>query len=292
MLASAPSSHTAQVGDFELILVRDSVYWWDGGVIFGVVPKTLWSRKTAADELNRVPLGFNCYVIRTGDHTILIDTGAGDKMDARGRERAKLPPVPEPLPEVIARHGIDPESIDIVINSHLHWDHCSGNTVLTPAGAVPAFPRAHYFASRGEWEHAHERHVRDSVAYIDANYDPLIASRRMTLVEDGHEVVPGVTMRRAPGHNRDMMVITAESRGQTFCFLTDMVPFAAHLQPTWVPALDLYPLQSIETRMHWLTRAVEEDWLCGFGHDPDIAFAKIVHDAKSKFAVGAVLPEC
>ena len=109
-MASAPSSHIAQVGDFELTLVRDSVYWWDGGAIFGVVPKTLWSRKTAADELNRVPLGFNCYVIRTGDHTILIDTGGGDKMDARGRERAKLPPVPEPLPEVIARHGIDPES--------------------------------------------------------------------------------------------------------------------------------------------------------------------------------------
>jgi glyoxylase-like metal-dependent hydrolase (beta-lactamase superfamily II) len=140
------------VGDFALTLVRDSVYWWDGGAMFGVVPKTLWSRKTPADELNRVPLAFNCYLIRTGDHTILIETGGGDKMDPRARERAKLPPVPDPLPEVIARHGIDPESIDIVINSHLHWDHCSGNTVLTPNGAVPAFPRARCFASRAEWE--------------------------------------------------------------------------------------------------------------------------------------------
>ena len=232
-MTSALASDSAQVGDFALTLVRDSVYWWDGGAMFGVVPKTLWSRKTPVDELNRVPLGFNCYVIRTGDHTILIETGGGDKMDARGRERAKLPPVPEPLPEVIARHGIDPESIDIVINSHLHWDHCSGNTVLTPNGAVPAFPRAQYFASRGEWEHAHQRHVRDSVAYIDANYDPLLESGRMTLVEDGHEVVPGITMHRAPGHNRDMMVITAESRGRDLLFPLrhgpHRRPSAAHL---------------------------------------------------------------
>jgi glyoxylase-like metal-dependent hydrolase (beta-lactamase superfamily II) len=273
------------VGDFELTLVRDSIYSWDGGVMFGVVPKTLWSRKAPADELNRIPLGFNCYVIRTGDHTILIETGGGDKLDPRARERAKLPPVPDPLPESIARHGIDPESIDIVINSHLHWDHCGGNTVLTPKGAISAFPRAQYFTSRGEWEHAHERHVRDSVAYIDANYDTLLASGRMTLVEDGYRVAPGVTMHRAPGHNRDMMVIVAESRGQTFCFLSDMVPTTAHLQPTWIPGFDLYPLESIDTKTHWMGRAADENWLCGFGHDTAIAFARIARDPKTSFKV-------
>ena len=208
MLAPVPASHTATVGDFELTLVRDSIYWWDGGAMFGVVPKTLWSRKTPADELNRVPLGFNCYVIRTGDRTILIETGGGDKLDPRARERAKLPPVPDRLPETIARHGIDPESIDIVINSHLHWDHCSGNTVITPNGVVPAFPRARYFASRGEWEHAHRRHVRDSVAYIDANYDPLLDSGRMTLVEDGHRGrsrrVHAPRARPQPRHDGDL----------------------------------------------------------------------------------------
>ena len=171
-----------------------------------------------ADELNRVPLAFNCYLIRTPDHNILIETGGGDKMDARARERMKLPPEPSRLPEVIAAVGIDPESIDIVINTHLHWDHCGGNTVLTGTGVVPAFPRARYVAPRGEWEHAHERRVRDAVSYIDANYDPLVESGRMMLVEDGHEVAPGVRMHRAPGHNRDMMVVTAESRRRDFLF--------------------------------------------------------------------------
>jgi len=274
---------SAVLGDFEISLIRDSCYWWDGGAYFGVVPKTLWSRKLAADELNRVPLAFNCYLIRTGEHTILIETAGGDKMDARARERMKLPPAAEPLPAVIARHGFDPESIDIVVNTHLHWDHCGGNTILTPAGPVPAFPRARYYAPRGEWERAHERSVRDAVSYIDANYDPLLASGRMTLVGDSHEVVPGVCMHRATGHTRDMMVATAESRGQTFCFLSDLVPSTAHLQPTWVMAFDLYPLETIDSRSRWLTRAVEGDWLCGFGHDHEVAFARIAAEPKVKF---------
>jgi glyoxylase-like metal-dependent hydrolase (beta-lactamase superfamily II) len=269
---------TTSLGDFEISLLRDSAYWWDGGAYFGVVPKTLWNRKIPADELNRVPLAFNCYVIRTGDRTILIETGGGDKMDARARERMKLPPEPERL-------SIDPESVDIVINSHLHWDHCGGNTLLTPNGPEPAFPRAQYFAPRGEWEHAHERHVRDSVSYIDANYDPLIEARRMTLVDDGHEVVPGVRMHTARGHNRDMMVVTAESCGQTFVFFSDLVPSASHLQPTWVMGFDLYPLDTIASRTDWLTRAAEGDWLCGFGHDHEIAFGRIGTDPKTKFAL-------
>ena len=264
------------LGDLEISLIRDGVYWWDGGAIFGPVPKTLWSRHAASDELNRIALGFNCYVIRTGEHTILVETGGGDKLDARGRERAKMADDREPLPAVIARHGVDPESIDIVINSHLHWDHCSGNTVLRAgATAVAAFPRAQYYAARGEWEHAHERLVRDRVSYIDANYDPLVESGQMTLVGSDYEAAPGVWMRRAPGHNRDMCVVTAESGGQTFCFLSDLAPSAAHLTPTWMTSFDLYPLETIETKTRLLARAIDENWVCGFAHDTELAFARI-----------------
>jgi glyoxylase-like metal-dependent hydrolase (beta-lactamase superfamily II) len=275
---------TVSVGSFEVSLVRHSLHWWDGGTFFGVVPKTLWGRKTEIDEQNRIPLGFNCYLIRTGDHTILVETAEGDKQDARARERMKAPAVSEPLPETIARHGFDPESIDIVINSHLHFDHCGGNTFLSEGGAKPAFPRARYFAARGEWEHAHSRHPRDSVSYIDANYDPLIHSGQMTLIDGDCEVVPGVWMRRAPGHNRDMMVITAESAGRTFCFFSDLVPTTMHTQPTWVMAFDLFPLQCIESKIQWLGAAVKGNWLCGFAHDPKVDFARIVDDPKITFS--------
>ena len=278
-------------GDFEISLVRDSAYWWDGGVLFGVVPKALWARKSPPDEANRIPLAFNCYVIRTGDHTILLETGLGDKRNARDRERMCVPASTDLLPAVLEREGIDPESIDIVINSHLHWDHCCGNTREEKGRYVAVFPRARYFASRGEWEHAHERLVRDSVAYLDENYDPLVDSGQMILLDGDHEVAPGIWMRRAPGHNRDMAVITAESRGETFCFLSDLAPTAAHLQPSWVPALDLYPLQSITSKDAWLGRAADGGWVCGFGHEMAIDFARIGRDPKSSFVALPVTME-
>ena len=273
------------LGDFEVSRVNDSLHWWDGGVMFGVVPKSLWSRRVQPDELNRVPLAFNCYLIRTGSHNILVETGLGDKRDARARGHMNVPEVTEQLPEAIARRGVDPESIDIVVNSHLHWDHVGGNTIVRGDCVLPAFPRARYFASRGEWEHAHERHVRDAGSYLDADYDPLVESGQMTLVDGDHEVVPGVWMRRAPGHNRDMMVITAASNGQTFCFLSDLVPSAAHVQPSWVSAFDLSPIETIDNKVRWLTAAAEGAWWCAFAHETRLPFARIARDPKTQFTV-------
>ena len=264
-----------ELGSIRITLVREDIYWWDGGVMFGVVPKTLWARKQTPDELNRLPLGLNCYVVETGEHTILLDTGGGDKLEARARERMKLPATPRPLPDAIAAAGIDPERIDIVINSHLHWDHCGWNTILTKSGPRPAFPRAIYYTRRGEWEHAHLRHPRDSVAYIDANYDPLVEAGRMRLIDEDTEVAPGVRLRLAPGHTRNMMVITAESAGRTFCFLSDLVPWSAHLTPTWITAFDLDPLQSVDSKLRWLSDAVRGEWVCAFGHDIALPFARI-----------------
>ena len=271
------------LGDFEISLIRDSAYWWDGGAMFGVVPKTLWSRKIAPDELNRIPAGFNSYLIRTGDHTILIDTGGGIRIEERACHRMKLPCQRDPLPEVIARNGFDPESIDLVLNSHLHWDHCGGNTRDVNGRVEPAFARARYVAPRGEWEHAHQRLLRDRVSYLDVNYDPLVESGRMTLVDGDTEVAPGIWMRRAPGHTRDMMLVLAESRGRTFCFLTDLAPMTAHLQPTWITSFDLYPLESIESKLGWLAAAADGEWICGFGHEMEMDFARVVRDEKSLF---------
>jgi glyoxylase-like metal-dependent hydrolase (beta-lactamase superfamily II) len=275
---------TQSIGDFEIALIRHSLHWWDGGTYFGVVPKTLWGSKIPADELNRIPCGFNCYLIRTGEHTVLVETGGGDRHDERARERMKLSAEASvPLPEAMARLGFDPEAVDIVINSHLHWDHCGWNTVSQGGLSRPAFPRAQYFAARGEWEHAHERLARDSVSYLDANYDPLVESGQMTLVGGDCEVVPGVRMRPAPGHTRDMMIITAESQGEAFCFFSDLVPTKHHVQPTWVMAFDLYPLESIESKSKWLGAAADGDWICGFSHDSEVAFARVARHAKTRF---------
>jgi glyoxylase-like metal-dependent hydrolase (beta-lactamase superfamily II) len=264
------------VGDFEVMRVNDAPHWWDGGAVFGVVPKSLWSRRMEADELNRVPLAFNCYLVRTGSQNILIETGLGDKRDVRARGFMNVPPITESLPDSLARRGVDPESIDIVINSHLHWDHVSGNTIMREDGVTAAFPSARYLA---------ERHVRDAASYLDENYDPLVESGQMTLVDGDYEAAPGVWMRRAPGHNRDMMVVTAESRGATFCFFSDLVPTAAHIQPTWVAAFDLDPIETIDNKTKWLGAAADGGWQCSFAHEVNLAFAQIRRDPKVHFKI-------
>jgi glyoxylase-like metal-dependent hydrolase (beta-lactamase superfamily II) len=276
-----------EFGGMRVTLVRAGCYWWDGGAMFGVVPKTLWGRHHAADEANRIEMGFNCYVVDTEDHRILIETGGGDRMDARGRERMRLGDQPPSLPENLQAEGIDPESIDVVINSHLHWDHCGWNTQTVAGRVQPCFPRATYYARRGEWEHAHNRHPRDSVSYIDDNYDPLVEAGVMELVDDDREIIPGVRVDCVPGHNRDMWVVRASSRGQTFCFMADLLPTAAHVTPTWVTAFDLYPMESINNKAGWLALASSENWICGFSHDPVNAFARICQEG-AKFRVEPV----
>jgi glyoxylase-like metal-dependent hydrolase (beta-lactamase superfamily II) len=240
-------------------------------VLFGVVPRTLWAKKISPDEANLVPLAFNCYLIETGRQKILIDTGGGYEFDPRSRERMKLP---DPFPPI--GEYIDADSIDIVVNTHLHWDHCSGNMLH----GKPAFPRARYITQRREWEYAHERNVRDAVSYRDANYDPLIASGQMELIEATVEIFPGIELSVAPGHNRDMMIVKASSGGETFCMLADLVPTAEHLKPTWVSAFDLYPLTAIATKTALLAQAAREQWWCGFGHEMHVAFAQISEDYK------------
>ena len=176
-----PVRARTEVGDFELTILSDGPYFLDGGAMFGVVPKPLWEKRAPADEENRILLGLNTVVVRTGKHTIVIETGIGNKLSdkLRGIFGAK-----EQLPYALEAAGIRPEEVDVVINSHLHFDHCGWNTTRTPAGRiVPTFPNARYFAHRGEVEHGHLQLERDAISYISANYDPLIESGQMTLLD-------------------------------------------------------------------------------------------------------------
>ena len=256
------------LGDYELFLVSDGTYQLDGGVYFGVVPKVLWSRKKAADEENLIRVGLNCLLARSDSHTILIETGIGEKLDEK---RVRLYGVQRErsLPEKIAARGIDPNSIDLVVNTHLHFDHCGGNSRWQGSQAVPVFPRARYSVQRGEWEHAHLRHDRDRVSYLDENYDPLVASGQMTLLDGSATLAPGLVVRVTPGHTRNLQVVLIQSGGQTCAYFSDLVPSTAHLNPTWVAAFDLFPLETIENKKRLLAQAAAENWLCVFVHDAE-----------------------
>ena len=268
--------------------MRVGSYWWDGGAMFGVVPKTLWSKHEPSDELNRIEAGFNCFIVETSGHRVLVDTGGGVRHDARAGERMRLPDPPR-IREVLAAQRVEPESVDLVINTHLHWDHCGGNTVDEGGRALPALPRAKYVAQRGELEHAREQHPRDAVSYRAVNYEPLVESGVMQLLDGDGEVAPGVEVRVTPGHTRDMMVVLARAGGETWCHFADLAPYASQATPTWVSGFDLFPLETIASRTELLGRAAAEGWWCSFGHDPRTAFAKI-EVVEGKWRTRKVLP--
>jgi glyoxylase-like metal-dependent hydrolase (beta-lactamase superfamily II) len=274
-----------RLGRFELIVCTDGTYRLDGGAMFGVVPKTLWQKRAPADELNRIMLGLNTVVVRTGRHTVVIETGIGNKQNAKMREIHRNE---ELLPASLAAAGVKPEEVDIVINSHLHFDHCGWNTTLRPDGSItPTFPNARYFAHLGEVEHGHLQLDRDRVSYLSPNYDPLIESGRMTLlttegIQTDSGIVPGVSVELFPGHTHQLMAIHIESEGQHACYISDLIPTTAHLDPTWVMGYDLDPLKSIEQKKRFYQRAIPEKWLVLFTHDHHTPMATIEWDEKGK----------
>jgi glyoxylase-like metal-dependent hydrolase (beta-lactamase superfamily II) len=263
------------LGDFELTVCTDGTYKLDGGAMFGVVPKPLWEKRTPADDQNRIMLGLNTVVVRTGKQIVLIETGIGNKQSEKMRE---IHCNQELLPQSLAAAGIRPEDVDIVINTHLHFDHCGWNTTLHADGSVtPTFPKARYFAHRGEVEHGHLQLDRDRISYLSPNYDPLIASGQMTLLDTAGiranpEICPGISVELFPGHTAQMMAVHIESKPcgsavQHACYISDLIPTSAHLDPTWVMGYDLNPLETIAQRERFYQRAIPENWLVLFTHD-------------------------
>jgi glyoxylase-like metal-dependent hydrolase (beta-lactamase superfamily II) len=267
------------LGDFELTAVSDGIYYLDGGAFFGVVPKVMWERKLPADEKNRVPTGLNSVVVRSGEKTILIETGIGNKLPEK---MAKIYNQPARLLDNLAAAGIAPEDVDIVINSHLHFDHCGWNTIRNGDKVVPTFPRARYYAQEGEWRHARQQHERDAVSYMTVNYDPLVENGQMELLNGNREIVPGVSVEVFPGHTENMQAVILHSGGKTACYISDLIPTRAHLDPTWVMAFDLSPIATIDNRKRYYARAIPEKWLTIFTHDSQIPWAHIELDEKRK----------
>jgi glyoxylase-like metal-dependent hydrolase (beta-lactamase superfamily II) len=278
--------HRLTLGDFELTAVSDGTYRLDGGAFFGVVPKVMWEKKVKADAENYVPVGLNSVVVRTGQHTVLIETGIGNKLPER---LIRIFGQPAKLLDNLNAAGISPEDIDIVINSHLHFDHCGWNTMLNDGKIVPTFPRAKYYAPEGEWQHGRLQLERDAISYISENYDPLIKTGQMELLQgDGdQEIVPGISVRVFPGHTLHMQAVIIQSGSQTACYISDLIPTSAHIDLTWVMAFDLLPLRTIENRKRYYAQSIPEKWLTMFTHDPNVPWAYVDKDVRGKMLVRA-----
>ena len=274
--------HRTTLGDFELTVVSDGTYFLDGGGFFGVVPKVLWSRKVTADEQNRVAAGLNSLLVRTGDKNVLIETGIGNKLSEK---MVQIYGQPAKLLGNLRDAGVAPQEIDIVINTHLHFDHCGWNTLRKEGKIVPTFPQAKYYAPAGEWQYARHPSARDAISFISENYDPLVESGRMTLLNGGEEIVPGISVKTFPGHTGHMQAIIVRSGGKTACYISDLIPASAHLDLAWGMAFDLYPLQTIESRKQYYAEAIPERWLTVFTHDPQTPWGYVERGEKGKLGL-------
>jgi glyoxylase-like metal-dependent hydrolase (beta-lactamase superfamily II) len=257
-----------KVGDLEFWLITDGTFRLDGGAMFGVIPKPMWEKVSPADDRNRILMAMNSLLIRAAGKWILVETGAGDKWDAK---RTDIYAFEEPsrLPEKLVARGVPPEKIDIVVNTHLHFDHCGWNTRIVNGEAIPLFPNARYVVQRGELAHAKSPTDRDRASYFPENFMPMEKSGQWWLLDsDVREIVPGVEVIRAPGHNADMMCIRLAGGGKTVFFTADLVPTAAHVSFPWIMSYDLYPLTTLENKKKWISAAAQGEWLVIFGHEP------------------------
>jgi methylmalonyl-CoA epimerase len=261
---------TIRLGDIDIVTVSDGFFYLDGGAMFGVVPKTFWEKKAPPDERNRIRMAMRCVLIR-GPRTMLIDAGAGDKMSSKQADIYRFERdynLQHSLPDA----GVSPEAIDIVLATHLHFDHAGGFTERAPDGSVrPRFSRAQYVIRRGEFEDAMNPNERTKGSYFFDNYKPLADHRVLQLVDEDATIMPGVRVRRTGGHTMHHQMVLIESAGKTAVFVADLLPTAAHLPEVWIMGYDLFPLDTLNFKRAFLREAIEREYLIIFEHDPDIA---------------------
>jgi glyoxylase-like metal-dependent hydrolase (beta-lactamase superfamily II) len=274
--------HRTTIGDFELTVFSDGIYYLDGGAFFGVIPKTMWEKKVTPDDKNRVPTGLNSLLVRGGKKTVLVETGIGNKLPERMQ---KIYGQPAKLLDNLSAAKISPDDIDIVINTHLHFDHCGWNTVRQNGRVSATFPRAKYFVQEGEWQHARSRFERDRISYISENYDPLIETGAMELLTGDKSIIPGISVRVFPGHTAFMQAVIIESGGRKACYISDLIPTSAHIEITWGMSFDLFPVDTIRSRKSYYAESVPEKWLTVFTHDPQRPWAYIERDAEGRMAI-------
>ena len=290
------------VGAFRCFTLEAGRQRLDGGAMFGVVPKPLWSRRIPPDERNRIPLAMRCLLVEHPDGLVLIDTGLGNKEDSKFLDIYGVENQGSTGPTQLEDRLLDldyrPEEVKWVINTHLHFDHAGGNTradrrtggptdgderPMTPdrPAAVPSFPNATYLVQRGDLDFARQSNERTRASYLPHNYEPIAAAGKFQLLDGDVEVLPGISVRLTPGHVPYHQSVIVRDRGETAVFLGDLIPTAAHLPLPWIMGYDLEPMRTLESKRALLAEAVANNWRLVFEHDPVVAWGVAQQDGKN-----------
>jgi glyoxylase-like metal-dependent hydrolase (beta-lactamase superfamily II) len=275
-----------RIGSLQVHAIQAGGQKLDGGAMFGVVPKPLWERRIPADERNRIQLGMRCLLIEHPSGLILIDSGAGNKESPKFHEIYGVENAGEngrtALEDGLAKVGVTPDRVDLLISTHLHFDHAGGNTFRDETGAVrPTFGRARYLVQRGEYDYATHTNERTAGSYFDHNYVPTMSSGQLELLEGETEIVEGITAVLTPGHTPYHQSVVIRSGGETAIFLADVLPTHAHLPLPWIMGYDVEPLVTLESKRGLLSRMVQENWTAIFEHDAEVPWGRVQFDGKA-----------
>lgn len=273
-----------ETSDVKVTSIDAGSLWLDGGAMFGVVPKPLWSRRTQSDDRNRIPLAMRCLLVETGHELVLVDTGVGAKESEKFTEIYRIENAGSPgrLEDSLRKLGVEPGDIDVVLSTHLHFDHAGGNTIEDAGEVTAAFPNAEYFIRREEWDFAHLDNERVKASYLPANFDPLEREGRIRFIEADGDVVPGISVVRTPGHTPGHQSVLIGEGDRRLLYLADLVPTMAHLPLPWIMGYDVEPLVTLESKRRELGRAVQEGWTLAFEHDPSVAWGRPVESSPGR----------
>lgn len=286
MTAPAPLVQSRRIGKLQVHAIQAGGQRLDGGAMFGVVPKPLWERRIPADDRNRIQLGMRCLLIEHPSGLVLIDSGLGNKENAKfhdiyGVENAGANGRTA-LEDGLAQLGVSTDQIAFLVSTHLHFDHAGGNTFVDESGVVrPTFPRARYFVQRGEYEFATHTNERTAASYFDRNYVPTLESGQLELLEGESDIVDGLSVILTPGHVPYHQSVVIRSDGETAIFLGDVVPTHAHLPLPWIMGYDVEPLVTLESKRGLLERVEREDWTVIFEHDALVPWGRVQFDGKA-----------
>jgi glyoxylase-like metal-dependent hydrolase (beta-lactamase superfamily II) len=272
--AAQPSRSLAvkrvQWGSLGLASLHDGTFRLDGGAMFGVVPRPLWEHLSPPDDRNRILLSMRPLVVEGDWGRMIIDCGAGDKMDARQRDIYALDRVRH-LDDALGEAGLTADSIDIVLATHLHFDHFGGATKRAGNEIVPRFERATYVIRKAEWHDATHPHERNRASYLQDDFVPLNAAGVIEFFDDDQIIRPGVRVVRTGGHTAHHQIVFVESGGQTAVFTADLIPTIAHIRDAWIMGYDLFPMDTLAFKRRFIREAIERDYLIFFEHDPVVA---------------------
>jgi len=258
-----------ELGDFEIHLLPSVAFRLDGGGMFGVVPKVIWDGSYPADEKNRIAMNTNLMLVKAYGRNVLIDTGVGNKLNKKWQKIYGITDVPS-MDESLAPAGITSADVDIVIFTHLHFDHAGGALTAQPDGSViPTFPNARYVAQEKDYDYGSSGHIKAQATYVEENFVPLKEMGLLDLIDGPTQLMPGIKALPTRGHTPAMNLVRVDSGGQSAWHLADLMPLSGHVAPLWVMSYDLFPYESLEAKLELLPELHKEDAILVFEHEPE-----------------------